>query len=121
MVYDVERMPVIDISKLDRQKIRELEKSLDQLSKRDLGSIFDEVEAKDHQALDEIIFDIFGLSREERIELYSSLKDLVTERATKAKSVKTKVNGNGKRKKEKKENEENGPRHMQETLFSFSP
>ncbi len=115
MVYDVERMPVIDLSKLDKQTLKALEKALDRLSRRDLGTTLEEINADDHKALDEIVFDVLGLSQKERKEVYSSLKDLVTERTTKAKSVKTNGNGNGKRKKE----EGNDFAQQQQTLFSF--
>lgn len=102
MVYDVARMPVIDVSKLGKEPIRKLENALNRLSKRDIMTIREEIASEDHRALDDIVFDIFGLSKKEQKEIYSALIDLVTERTAKAKSVKKSANGNGK----KKENEE---------------
>lgn len=113
MVYDLERLPVIEVAKLDKQVIKRLEKALDRLARRDIGPVIDEITKKDHQSLDDIIFDILGLSQKERKEIYSSLKDLVLERTTKAKSVKT--NGNGKKKKAEKL----GFVSEQQTLFPF--
>jgi type I restriction-modification system DNA methylase subunit len=118
MVYDVEKLPVVDVSKLDKQKIKELERAMDRLSRRDLGTIFDETETKDRKALDEIVFDMFGLTQKERKEVYSSLKDLVTERITKAKSVKK--NGNNNNGKGKDKGKEANSSHTQKTLFTFS-
>ncbi len=114
MVYDVERMPVIDVSKLGKEQIKKLENAFMRLSRRDIRTIPEEIASEDHQALDNVVFDIFGLSRKERKEIYSALIDLVTERTTKAKSVKKSGNGNVK----KKEKEDNGNFALgQKTLF----
>lgn len=103
MVYDVERLPLIDVSKLDKQTIKALEKALDRLARRDIGTVLEEINASDHQQLDSIVFDILGLTQKERTEIYSALKDLVTERTTKAKSVRKNGNGNGNGRRKSKE------------------
>ena len=118
MVYDVERLPVIDVSKLDRQTVKALEKALDGLSRRDIGTVLEEMEAADHMELDSIVFDILGLTQKERKEVYAALKDLVTERTTKAKSVKKNGNGNGNGKKKRKPTKEDYLAEQQ-TLSSF--
>ena len=117
MVCDLERLPVIDLSKLDNDTVKKLESSLDRLAKRDLGTIFEEMQAKDHRALDGIVFDALGLTPRERSEIYSALRDLVTERIVKAKSVKRNGNNHGRKKK----NDENGGAFppSQQTLFDF--
>ena len=120
MVSDVEKLPVPDISKLSKQQAISLEKALDRLGRRDIGNVLDEIESKDRQALDDIVFGIFGLSQKERKEVYSSLRALVTERTTKSKSVKTNGNGNGNgKRKKRKEAETNDFVHRQQTLFDF--
>jgi len=58
------------------------------------------------------------LTQKERKEVYSSLKDLVTERITKAKSVKK--NGNNNNGKGKDKGKEANSSHTQKTLFTFS-
>jgi len=110
-------LPVIDLSKLDNDTVKKLESSLDRLAKRDLGTIFEEMQAKDHRALDGIVFDALGLTPRERSEIYSALRDLVTERIVKAKSVKRNGNNHGRKKK----NDENGGAFppSQQTLFDF--
>ncbi|MBS3069347.1 hypothetical protein J4441_03195, partial [Candidatus Micrarchaeota archaeon] len=114
------KLPVPDISKLSKQQAISLEKALDRLGRRDIGNVLDEIESKDRQALDDIVFGIFGLSQKERKEVYSSLRALVTERTTKSKSVKTNGNGNGNgKRKKRKEAETNDFVHRQQTLFDF--
>ncbi|MBI5177482.1 N-6 DNA methylase [Candidatus Micrarchaeota archaeon] len=103
MVYDLERMPVIDVSKLGKQTIKELETAFDRLARRDCGTVLEEIKLKDRQALDEIVFGMLGLTQKERKEVYSAAAELVRERTDKAKSVKT--NGNGKKKKHETETE----------------
>ena len=95
---DWKAMPVLDLTKLTKTQKADLEKSFLRLSKREILPVKKEVEMKDHQNLDNIIFDILGLSKTERQEIYSSLKELVKDRSTKANSV----NRNGKHKKSRK-------------------
>ena len=97
---DWKSMPVLDVENITKEQKEKLEKVFLQMAKREILSVEKEVESKDHQRLDEIIFDIVNLSKIDREEVYTSLKALVKERTTKANSVrKNGKNGKGKKKK----------------------
>ena len=113
---DWKSMPVLDVENITKEQKEKLEKAFLQMAKREILSVEKEVESKDHQRLDEIIFDIVNLSKIDREEVYTSLKELVKERATKANSVK-KNGKNGKGKKKKHEEEFSGEQSSLLTLL----
>jgi len=97
---DWKNMPVLNLSILTKEQREKLEKIFLKLSKREILPIDKEIDLKDHRDLDDIIFDVFNLSKAERQEIYSTLKQLVKERTIKGSSVKR--NGNSIRKNKKK-------------------
>lgn len=52
-----------------------------------IGSIFDEIHQPDRRALDEVVFDVSGLTAGEREAVYEAVVNLVRTRLSKAKSV----------------------------------
>lgn len=112
---DWKAMPVLDIAKLTKAQKTGLEKAFLRLSKREILPVEKEIEMKDHQNLDSIIFDILGCSKTERQEVYSALKELVKDRSTKANSV----NRNGKHKKHKKNQSKNYSGDEQQSLLTL--
>jgi len=98
-VYEYGR---IQVPKLENPQIRSrLEKAFDELSKRNIGSVFEEIGANtpeevsldkvkpDRRELDKIVMgEILGLSEEEQLEVYKAVVDLVKARIERAKSVK---------------------------------
>ena len=98
---DLEKIPIINVKKLPNDIKRRLENSLDELSKREIKKIFEEIGANtpeevslekikpDRRELDKIVMgEILGLSEEEQLEVYRAVIDLVKTRIEKAKSVK---------------------------------
>jgi len=94
-------IPIIDVSKLNEGQITKLEKAFAVLSKRSIGTVFEEIGAQspkevdldkikpDRRELDKIIMgEVLGLSEEEELEVYKAVIDLVKARIEKAKSVK---------------------------------
>ena len=67
----------------------ELTQCLGRLAKRDVLSILDEVEQEDRRQLDRIVFDILGLTTEEREAAYEAVHELVQKRIGKARSLKS--------------------------------
>src|SRR4030067_37878 len=65
----------------------------DQMSKRPTLPIFQEIEQEDKQKLDEIIFNILGLSENERQNVYTAICVLVKNRVEKAKTFGKTVKG----------------------------
>jgi hypothetical protein len=97
MIYEVRKFLILDPKIINIKFKREF----DSLSKREIGSIFEECgidllkpvreqEPKplpDRAKLDEVIFDELGLTKEERKEVYWSVCELVRQRLEKARSV----------------------------------
>ena len=103
-VYEYEKMFVINPFNLTKSQIEKLEKALDKLSKRLIGSVFEELGADtpeevslekvkpNRRELDCIVMgEILGLSEEEQLEVYRAVIDLVRSRLEKARSVKKEV------------------------------
>jgi len=94
-VEDVEKLPVINPERLKSKKIKEI------LRKKEFKSIFTELgfdpskpireqepnPLPDRKALDDIVFDALGLTKEERKEVYWAVAELVKNRLEKARSV----------------------------------
>lgn len=98
--YVVEQIPILNVEKIDKQYLNEIRKVFIRLAGREIGSIFEEIGAdrpgevrldkvkKDRRKLDEIVFDILGLSKKKRLEVYEAVVDLVRSRIERARSVK---------------------------------
>ncbi len=83
---EIQRFLMIDPTKLGDVKEKEITKVFDAMSKREVKSIYDEVNMKDRRALDDIIFDALGLTQGERDGVYEAVVDLVRKRLEKAKT-----------------------------------
>ena len=103
MVYEVERLPVIDLLKISPANRKKLLQLFKKFTRRKWGTVFEEIGANspedvsldkvkpDRRELDKIIMgDILGLTEEEQLEVYRTVVDLVKSRIEKAKSVKKK-------------------------------
>lgn len=108
MVYEVQDLLVIDLAKLlDTEKLA-ASNALKKLATRDVKPIFEELglpSAKedfnsvdssairlqgikpDRRALDDVFFDVLGLTEDERLEVYKAIVDLVKARLARAASV----------------------------------
>jgi hypothetical protein len=82
--------------------LRKLDVAFDHIASRDLGTLFEECgldptkpiaeqlpnPLSDRKQLDEMLFDVIGLSEEERNQVYIAVCELVRARLDKAKSLK---------------------------------
>ena len=87
MTYEVGQQLILDPRKLSEEQIKALESSFDALAERPVESIFEEVKREDRRRLDDVVFDILGLSEEEREAVYEAVVDLVRARIQRAESV----------------------------------
>lgn len=101
-LFEVASLPILDPSKVDLQTKNRLHGALQKILKREIRSVFleygfdpskpvREQEPKplpDRKELDEVIFDIIGLTEHERKEVYWSVCELVKARLDKAESLK---------------------------------
>jgi type I restriction-modification system DNA methylase subunit len=85
--YEMSRLLSFDGKKLPHETQKQLLVEFEPLSRRTIRSIFSEVSMKDRRRLDSTIFDVIGLTGEEREEVYQAVVDLVRRRLTKAESV----------------------------------
>jgi len=98
-VYEVEKLPILNPSQISKPQLQKLSEVFDNLSQREIGSIFEELDAEtpeevaldkvkpDRRELDKVVFKILGLTEEEQLEVYKAAVDLVKSRLEKAKSV----------------------------------
>jgi type I restriction-modification system DNA methylase subunit len=105
---DIKRFIIIPPEQFSNTQVKKLEKAFNKLSKRPIGSVFEEIGADkpedvrldkvkpDRRQLDEIIMgEILGLTEEEQLEVYRAVVDLVRSRIEKAKSVSRKKKSKG--------------------------
>jgi len=85
--YAVEQIPILDPEKLPRETTRRLLVAFQELARRPIGDIFEEVKRRDRQELDNIVFDSLGLTQDERKQVYAAVVDLVENRVRRAGSV----------------------------------
>lgn len=98
---EINPMPILNPKKFSKLQIQKLKQSFNKLCKREIGSIFEELNANypdevsldkvkpDRRELDKIIMgEILGLSEKEQLEVYKAVIHLVKSRIEKAKSVK---------------------------------
>lgn len=98
-VYAVEKIPVLDPRTLDNDSKAKIKRAFEEISKRKVGNVFEELGAKEDESvsldsvrpdrgnLDKIIFEILGLSEEERLAVYRQVISLVKSRVKRARSV----------------------------------
>jgi len=100
-VYEINNILVIDINDFTNKFVKMLENILTKLSLRKIYPLFTELGINpnlpirsqepnplpDRKALDDIIFDILGLTEDERKEVYWAVCELVKNRLEKARSV----------------------------------
>jgi hypothetical protein len=107
-VYEVMNFPVLNPKKISKSQMKKLEEIFNQLSTRQINSIFKEIGATrseevsldkvkpDRRELDKIIMgEILGLTEDEQLEVYRVVVDLVKSRVEKAKSVERKEHKKG--------------------------
>lgn len=83
---DIEQIPVVKFEFLNKKIIQRLIKAFKNVSSRPVLPIFKEVNQKDRQKLDNILFDILGLTKKQRKEVYEAVCELVGTRLEKAKT-----------------------------------
>jgi type I restriction enzyme M protein len=111
-VYELSSFKVIDFRKIPASIRNKIKKAFNAISKREILPIFQEIHAKDRQELDSIFFDILGLAKEERQQVYDAVCELVRNRLEKAKTF-------GKNNKNQKEefNSTSYADHILEEIF----
>jgi hypothetical protein len=111
-VYQLKELPILKPSIFKKAQIRKINTALNKIQERELMPIFDEVKQKDRQELDNIFFDILGLTKDERQKIYDAVCELVRNRLEKAKTF-------GKNNKNLKEkfNPTNYADHIMEEIF----
>lgn len=78
---------VLPSSALTNEQKKAVTKAYEAVSRRELQTVFEELEMPDRQAIDNVIFDVIGLTGEERKAVYSAISDLVQVRLARAASV----------------------------------
>jgi len=99
-VYEVKRLP-FPKAKIPKIKFNKMQTAFKKMLNRPIGTVFDEIGTKsfkevsiktvksDRRRLDKIIMgDILGLTKDEQLEVYQAVVDLIKSRLEKAKSVK---------------------------------
>jgi len=104
---DLRLLPTIDPQKLSKTAFTKLKKAFEQMSERNIYSIFKEVGASNPQevqlekvaperlALDNVIFDMLAMNQREREDVYRALVEMVKSRIERAESVKRQARKQG--------------------------
>ena len=85
-VYQLKELPILKPSILNKTQIKRINTTLSKIQDRELMPIFEEVKQKDRQELDNVFFDILGLTKDERQQVYDAVCELVRNRLEKAKT-----------------------------------
>ncbi|MCK4224169.1 MAG: SAM-dependent DNA methyltransferase [candidate division Zixibacteria bacterium] len=85
-VYELSSFKVIDFRKVPVSIRNKIKKAFNTISQREILPIFQEIHEKDRQKLDSIFFDILGLTKKERQQVYDAVCELVSNRLKKAKT-----------------------------------
>jgi hypothetical protein len=86
--YGPEIMQFITIDPSELIPVKgEIERTFDRLKSRDVYPVFEELHQPDRRALDEVVFDVLGLTAGEREAVYEAVVELVRARLEKARSV----------------------------------
>jgi hypothetical protein len=86
-VYEIANVHILQPGYLGSAEKHELTRRFEEIRTRDIGSIFDEIHQPDRRALDEVVFDVLGLTAGEREAVYEAVVNLVRARLEKAQSV----------------------------------
>ena len=84
---DLVKFTILDPSSIIPQVYEQLLSIFQQMAKREIETISDEIRQPDRRALDKIIFDALELTADEREAVYEAVCDLVRRRLEKARSV----------------------------------
>ncbi|MCK4385755.1 MAG: hypothetical protein KAW52_05770, partial [candidate division Zixibacteria bacterium] len=94
---DIEKLPALRLELLNKKIISKILSAFTKIARRPILPIFEEVKQKDRRKLDNIFFDILGLTKKERQQVYDAVCELVRNRLKKAKTF-GKKNANKKEK-----------------------
>lgn len=72
---------------LNQKQSSSIKDIFSKMRKREIVKIQDEIEYFDRRYIDELVFDVIGLTKNEREEVYSSLCEMVQKRLEKAKNI----------------------------------
>ncbi|MCS6990675.1 MAG: Eco57I restriction-modification methylase domain-containing protein, partial [Chitinophagales bacterium] len=86
-VYVIEDIPILDFRRLLHQDLDKIKHFYNHMHLRPSLSIFIEQNLPDRRALDDVVFDVLGLTSGEREAVYEAVINLVKARLEKAKSV----------------------------------
>jgi hypothetical protein len=86
-VYEANDILVLTPSWLAGEGREHLQEVFDVMRKRDILPVLDEIQWPDRRALDEVVFDVLGLTAGEREAVYEAVVNLVRARLEKARSV----------------------------------
>lgn len=84
---EVRRLPVLNPKLLTNHQRECLLEAFKTICQRPIGPVYDEVMRADRQALDNVVFDVLGLTASEREAVYEAVVNLVRARLDKAKSI----------------------------------
>lgn len=85
-VYEVAQLPILNPKILTRRQSTRLNKVLDSFSQREILPLANELSQDDTRRLDALIFEVLGLTKTEREQVYDAVRHLVTTRLDKAKT-----------------------------------
>jgi type I restriction enzyme M protein len=83
---DIEKLPAFRLELLKKKTTSKILSAFNKITRRPVLPLFEEVKQKDRQELDNIFFDILGLTKKERQQVYDAVCELVRNRLEKAKT-----------------------------------
>jgi len=86
-VYEANKVYVLNPRVLTQVRIGAIKSAFEKVASRPVRSIYDEVTQPDRRELDNIIFDVLGLTQGERDAVYEAVVELVRKRLEKAGSL----------------------------------
>jgi hypothetical protein len=86
-VYEAAQMPLLNPEVITPEERERLLSAFASLGPRDVLPVVDEIHQPDRRALDEVVFDVLGLTPGEREAVYEAVVNLVRARLEKAQSV----------------------------------
>ncbi|MEM0462400.1 MAG: Eco57I restriction-modification methylase domain-containing protein, partial [Candidatus Caldarchaeum sp.] len=81
------QIPVVNPYSLSESQADKLLKAFAQLCRRSVRNLYEEIHQPDRRALDDVVFDVLGLTAGEREAVYEAVVNLVQARLEKARSV----------------------------------
>lgn len=85
-VYQLKKLPILKPGIFTKAQIKKIHTMFGKMQTRAIMPIFEEVKQEDRQKLDHIFFDILGLTKKERHQVYDAVCELVRNRLEKAKT-----------------------------------